>query len=152
MNTDGHGFSGAEKEISPCSFRSRFGGYLSSPRKKPVIALPYPCLSVFIRGSIASFRLGGRRTKFFKGRGVALRHPDGAARRPYPRKCLIQGCSSSPAGAVSVVSFAGDAMRSLASLAVSPYHEIAPHRVHMCPVVPTKLSLRVQNLVFLGTK
>ena len=28
---------------------------------------------------------GGRRTKFFNGRGVALRRPDGAARRPYQR-------------------------------------------------------------------
>ena len=27
----------------------------------------------------------GRRTKFFNGRGVALRRPDGAARRPYQR-------------------------------------------------------------------
>ena len=28
----------------------------------------------------------GRRTKLFKGGGIALRGPDGAARRPYPEK------------------------------------------------------------------
>ncbi len=31
-------------------------------------------------------KMDGRRTEFFIGRGVALRRPDGAARRPYPGK------------------------------------------------------------------
>ena len=40
----------------------------------------------------------------------------------------------------------------VASLAVSPNHEIAPQRVHISARVSMKLSLSVQNFVFFGTK
>ena len=46
----------------------------------------------------------------------------------------------------------GGCTRSFSSLAASPNQEMAPQRVHMRALVSTKLSLRVQNFVFLGTK
>src|ERR1017187_8185309 len=50
MNTDGHGYHGAEERISSGSFRSPFGD-ARLRQEKLVIALHNPCLSGSIRGS-----------------------------------------------------------------------------------------------------
>jgi hypothetical protein len=50
MNTDGHRFYGAEKQVFRCCFQARFGGS-SLTRQKLIIALSYPRLSASICGS-----------------------------------------------------------------------------------------------------
>jgi hypothetical protein len=59
--TDGHGYYGAEKQIAPCVFRSRFGDSILSQKKFGIARLicVYPRPSVVPMASVR-LRLGAR--------------------------------------------------------------------------------------------
>ena len=64
-----------------------------------------------------------------------------------PRSYFCSTC-----GVSTIPSCGGSCIRSFSSLPVSPNQDTAPQRVHIRAVVSTKLSFKVQNFVFLGTK